>query len=104
MCIGSIPYQVKVPYGVLEVNHEKIISLREKPTYTYYSNSGIYFIHKKVRDQIPKATFYNATDLMTALIDDEKKVSHYPILGYWMDIGKYEDYVKVQEDIKHIKF
>lgn len=104
MCIGSIPYQVKVPYGVLEVEQDNVTSLREKPTYTYYSNGGIYFIKRRIKDQIPKETFYNATDLMTRLVAEKRKVTHYPILGYWMDIGRYEDYVKVQEDIKRIKF
>ncbi len=104
MCIASIPYQVKVPYGVLELNHDKIVSFREKPTYTYYSNAGIYLIKGEVRNGIPAQTHYNATDLMTTLIDSGKKVTHYPLLGYWIDIGRHEDYLRVQEDIKHITF
>jgi dTDP-glucose pyrophosphorylase len=104
MCIASIPYQVKVPYGVLELNRDTIISFKEKPTYTYYSNGGIYFMKRAVKDKVPEKTFYDATDLMVALIVAKKKITHYPILGYWIDIGKHEDYLKVQEDIKHIKF
>lgn len=104
MCIASIPYQVKVPYGVLELNHDKIVSFKEKPTYTYYSNAGIYFIRSEVRSQVPAHTFYNATDLMVSLIESEKKVAHYPLLGYWIDIGRHEDYLRVQEDVKHIRF
>jgi len=39
-----------------------------------------------------------------ALIDAGKKVIRYPIIGYWIDIGKPEDYQKVQEIAKHISY
>src|SRR5690606_31595838 len=44
MAIATIPYKVNVPYAVLEVDHSRITSFREKPVYTYYSNAGIYLI------------------------------------------------------------
>ena len=45
----------------------------------------------------------NATDLMDILLQEQKNaLTHYPILGYWLDIGKHSDYLKAQEDIKHI--
>lgn len=34
----TIPYKVNIPYAVLETIDGKIKSLKEKPTYTYYSN------------------------------------------------------------------
>ena len=39
---------------------------------------------------------------MEKLISEGKKLITYPILGYWLDIGKLDDYKKAQEDIKHI--
>ncbi len=102
--VASIPYQVNIPYAVLETDEEKVISFKEKPTYTYYSNAGIYLMKKEVINHIPKNAFYNATDLMEQLISINKKVIFYPLLGYWLDIGKHEDFKKAQEDIKHIRF
>jgi NDP-sugar pyrophosphorylase family protein len=40
---------------------------------------------------------------MALLIARGSNVSHYPILGYWIDIGRHEDYLKIQEDVKHIR-
>ena len=37
-------------------------------------------------------------------MNDKKKVLQFPILGYWLDIGRHEDYAKAQVDINHIKF
>ncbi len=98
-----VPYTVNIPYAILETNNEDVISLKEKPNLTYHSNAGIYLIKKEIVKTIPKNTFYNATDLIEQLITDHKKVIYYPIIGYWLDIGKMDDYKKAQEDIKHIK-
>lgn len=104
MSIASIPYSVKVPYAVLETNDRQIHAFTEKPEYTYYSNAGIYFIKTALKSEIPYNSFFNATDLMQQLINQGKCVCHYPLLGYWLDIGKHQDYIKAQEDIKHINF
>lgn len=104
MMIATVPYQVQIPYAVLETNdNNNILSFKEKPTYTYYSNAGIYLVKKSLLALIPKNSFYNATDLIEELIKQNKKVVSYSILGYWLDIGRHEDYRKANEDIKHIK-
>ena len=104
MAVASVPYHVVVPYAVLEKEENNIISFREKPTFTYYSNAGIYLIKKEMLKMIPVAKHFNATDFMQELINQGKKVIQYPILGYWLDIGRHEDFTKAQEDIKHIHF
>lgn len=104
MGVASIPYDVTIPYGVIETNNNYVSSLKEKPTYTYYSNAGIYLIKSSCINEIPKKTFYNATDLIEKLLRENRKVLNYPIRNYWLDIGKPIDFEKAQEDIKHIKF
>jgi len=104
LSVVTIPYDVKIPYAVLETNNNEVLSFKEKPTYTYYSNGGIYLMKKEVLNLIPKNAFFNATDLMEALIQKNFKVHSYPLRGYWLDIGKHEDFKQAQEDINHIKF
>jgi dTDP-glucose pyrophosphorylase len=102
--VVTIPYKVSVPYAVLETSNGEIRSFKEKPTYTYYSNGGIYLMKKEVLDYLPKENHFNATDLMEKLINENRKVVSYPLLGYWLDIGKHEDFAKAQIDINNIKF
>ncbi len=104
MQVVTVPYHVDVPYAVMNINDmEDVISLSEKPRYTYYSNAGIYIFKKELISLIPNDCAFDATHFMEALISNGKKLSSYPILGYWLDIGRIEDYYKAQEDIKHIK-
>lgn len=101
--VACIPYQVNVPYAVMETQDKMVIGFKEKPTFTHYSNAGIYLMKKGVIDLIPKNQAFNATDLMEQLIEQGKKVVAYPLVGYWLDIGKHEDFQKAQQDIKQIK-
>lgn len=104
LSVVTIPYQVNIPYAVLETSDRHVKSFKEKPTYTYYSNGGIYLIKKEVLDSIPKGEFFNATDLMEKLINNQSKVISYPLVGYWLDIGKQEDFEQAQIDIHKVKF
>ena len=102
--VVSIPYKVNVPYAVLETNEREITNFKEKPSYTYYSNGGIYLMKKSALKYIPEGSFYDATDLMEKLIKENKKIISYPLAGYWLDVGKHEDFEKAQRDINQIKF
>ncbi|MEX1211418.1 MAG: nucleotidyltransferase family protein [Balneolaceae bacterium] len=100
--VVTIPYKVDIPYAVLETSNGHVMSFKEKPTYTYYSNGGIYLMKREITDRIPKNAFFDTTDLMENLIEDGKKVISYPLNGYWLDIGKPEDFEKAQEDINRL--
>jgi len=102
--VATIPYNINVPYAILETNDNLIQSFREKPTYTYFANAGIYLIKKELCSKIPKDQFYNATDLLEYLLDNKYKVTSFPLRGYWLDIGKHDDYIKAQADIEFITF
>ncbi|WP_310594309.1 nucleotidyltransferase family protein [Flavobacterium sp.] len=104
LAVLTIPYQVAIPYAVLETEKGEVKSFKEKPTYTYYSNGGIYLMKREMLAYIPKNNFFNATDLMQELIQINKKIISYPFSGYWLDVGKHEDFEKAQTDINNIKF
>jgi len=62
MSVAAIPYSVSVPYGILELEDRNIKGLREKPTYNYFANGGIYLVKRKLFDLIPDNAFFDATD------------------------------------------
>jgi dTDP-glucose pyrophosphorylase len=103
MAVASFPYIVSVPYGVLNTENTNVISFSEKPTFSYQASAGIYLIKRELIKYVPKDTFYNVTDLMDLLISKSKKIVYFPIVGYWIDIGKLEDYKKAQEYVKYLE-
>lgn len=103
MSVAAIPYDVSIPYGILDLDGRNIQGLLEKPKYTYYANAGIYLIKRKALDEIPADTFFNATDLVEKLIAEGKKVIRYPLNGTWIDIGNPQEYQKANDLVKHLK-
>lgn len=103
MSVAAVPYNVNIPYGIFELeNTREIKGIKEKPCFYYYANAGIYLIKRELLDAVPKDTFYDATDFMEKLIKLGKKVIRFPIAGYWVDIGKPEDFKSVQEFARNI--
>lgn len=104
MGIASIPYSVNIPYAIFEKEENEVKAFKEKPNFTHFANAGIYIVKKKWLLDIPKNTFYDMTDLIQQILDKKGKIIHNPLIGYWIDIGKHDDYEKAQEVVKHIKW
>lgn len=97
MCIATTPYDVSIPYGIMEFRNGQVKCIKEKPVFNYYANAGIYLIKKSVLDLIPEGRVFDATDLVNALAANGGKVVHFPINGIWIDIGSFEEYQKACE-------
>ena len=102
MSVAAVPYNVSIPYGILDLDGRNIKGLQEKPKYNYYANAGIYLIKRRALDEIPSETFFNATDLVEKLIGEGKKVIRYPLNGTWIDIGNPQEYQKAKDLVKHL--
>lgn len=104
MSIAAVPYSVSIPYGIFDIEGAReITGVREKPSYHYYANAGIYLLKREVLNLIPDDTFFNATDLMEMLIAQNRSVIRFPLSGYWIDIGKPEDFKRVQDFAQHMQ-
>lgn len=103
MSIAAVPYTVSIPYGICDLDGRDVKGIVEKPTYNYYANAGIYMLHREVLDTIPENEFYNATDLIDALVKNGNKVIRYPLKGTWIDIGTLSEYQKAKDLAKHMK-
>ncbi|WP_299666343.1 nucleotidyltransferase family protein [uncultured Polaribacter sp.] len=102
MVVASTEYKIDVPYAVFESSDYRVNAFKEKPTYIYHSNAGVYLFNKDLISKIPKNKYYDITDLMDEIVSTGGKLLHNPIRGYWIDIGKPIDYKNAQEFVKHI--
>lgn len=102
MSVASVPYKINMPFAVLETAENRVLAFSEKPEYTYYTNAGIYLMKREVLSRIPKNSHYHATDLMQEILNNKEKLTKYSIHGFWMDIGRKEDFQRAQQEIKHL--
>lgn len=96
--------EVPINLGVLELNKDgKIVNYIEKPTLKYKVSMGIYAFNKNILNYIDRGRYLDLPDLIKTLIQKDENVSGYMFEGYWMDIGRHEDYSKVLEEFESMK-
>lgn len=100
MCVRE--HDVQVPYGVVKVKDHAIESIVEKPMQRVFVNAGIYILNPSVVETIPKNAFFDMPDLFDDMIKRKKKTAAFPILEYWIDIGKIEDFRKADGEFYQI--
>ena len=95
----------KIDYGVLESNDQnKLIKFNEKPSYEFLVSMGVYMVNRKVVEYIPEKTFFGFDHLMNLLIKKSEFPSIFEYGGYWLDIGRPDDYEKAVNDIESKTF
>lgn len=88
---------IKVPFGVVEVCNNKVVSIKEKPFNSYSVNAGIYLLEPTVLNSINEGEFLDMTTLLTNLLDRQNKIAAYELEDSWVDIGHVEDYTRIDK-------
>jgi NDP-sugar pyrophosphorylase family protein len=92
---------VKIDFGVVEVDKNNLfLKWNEKPVYNYLVSMGIYLFEPEALKSLPESGFINLPDFIKKMHDEEKKLSSYLHNGYWLDIGRPEDYEKACKDFE----
>ena len=100
MCVREYDYQV--PYGVIETQGSRIVSIEEKPIHKFFVNAGIYILSPQVFEYIPKNEFYDMPTLFDDIIKDKLTTVSFPIHEYWLDIGRMSDFEQAQNEYSEI--
>jgi dTDP-glucose pyrophosphorylase len=96
MCVREHEHQV--PYGVIDLNDNRIARVVEKPVYRYWVNGGIYALSPQALDFVPKDEFFDMPTLVDHLIERQLNVSAFQMQDYWLDIGQMPDFEQAQTD------
>jgi len=104
LTVGVREYDFQVPYGVVETQDARVIRVNEKPVYKFFVNAGIYLLEPALEEFIPAAERFDMTDLIEQLVAAGRTVVSFPIMEYWLDIGRLADYERAQEDVKSGKY
>ena len=95
-------YELQVPYGVVNINDGRVISIEEKPTHKFFVSAGIYMLSPEVLDYVPKNELFDMPALFEKLINLSKNVVSFPVMEYWLDIGRMEEYQRANEEYKEV--
>ena len=97
LTVGVRKYDLQVPFGVVDCDDVRITKIEEKPCHSYFINAGTYLLEPSAWDRITEGAKFDMTDLIRVLLEAGETVVGFPIMEYWIDVGRHEDYAKAQE-------
>lgn len=103
LTVGVRQYDFQVPYGVVQCDGAEVRGVEEKPTLNFFVNAGIYLLEPSAHQSIPRDRKFDMTDLIEKLRTEKRRVVAFPVVEYWLDIGRHVDYEQAQEDVKQWK-
>ena len=83
-------YQLKHPYGVIELNGDRITSVVEKPSVVDTINAGSYVFRWSALELVPDGQAFEMPELLNTAIDSGCSVRAYPFAGTWLAIDGME--------------
>lgn len=92
-------HEVQVPYGVFETDGQHVLSIKEKPTFQYFVNAGIYVVSPTIIHDMQALKYIDMTTILKQEIDSGSKINLFHIFEYWRDIGGIAELEKTRMEI-----
>lgn len=93
-----------IDYGVLQVDASNTLTgFSEKPTIQHLVSMGVYAVNRSVMSLVPTGRPYGFDTLMYDLLARGDQVTVHPYAGYWLDIGRPDDYMQAIEEFDQRK-
>ncbi|GAB2947611.1 nucleotidyltransferase family protein [Micromonospora polyrhachis] len=103
MTVATFQRNVKIDFGVLAVENERIVEFQEKPTLDYRVSMGVYGLSAKTVAAYPEGLVFGFDHLVLDLLDQGNPPASYDFDGYWLDIGRPEDYDEANRRFESLK-
>lgn len=103
LSVATYRRDVKIDFGVLETNGQRIVSFTEKPTLSYSVSMGIYALSRKTLEPYPIGQPFGFDQLVLDLLSRQTLPAAYEFNGYWLDIGRPDDYDEANRVFDQLK-
>jgi NDP-mannose synthase len=102
--VSAYERQVTIDLGVIIQDGKcRIKDYVEKPVSTYLVSMGVYVFEPRIISYIQDNTYLDFPDLVKNLLQAGETVNFYPFSGYWLDIGRHEDYARAAEEFDQLR-
>jgi NDP-mannose synthase len=108
LTIASHRRVVRTEYGVIHLDGtpgetRRVRDFEEKPELPYIVSMGVYVLEPRALQFIEPGRRLDLPDLVTRLLGAGEQVGSYLYDGYWLDIGRHEDYEKAILEFDQVK-
>jgi NDP-sugar pyrophosphorylase family protein len=108
LTIASHRRVVRTDYGVLHVEDDgegpaRVSGFEEKPEIPYVVSMGVYVLEPRALEYIEAGEYLDLPDLVLRLLDANEPVGSYLYDGYWLDVGRHEDYERAIVEFEQLR-
>lgn len=100
MCVREYAFQV--PYGVVETEGSRLTAVIEKPVHNFFVNAGVYVVEPAALDHLPASAAFDMPQLFERITASGGTAAAFPIHEYWLDIGRFDDLERAQDDYRRV--
>lgn len=102
--VSSYLREQRIDYGTLESDADgRLRRFAEKPVVPYQVSMGVYMVSRAVLRHVPEGEPFGFDQLMLALLASEEVVRVRRFDGYWLDIGRPDDYAQAIDEFDSMK-
>ena len=95
-------YDIKVPYGVVTMDGNRITGIEEKPMHRFFVNAGVYVLEPEALSLVPHNQFFDMPDLFHRLMENGHTTMAFPVREYWLDIGQKDDFQRAGREFNQV--
>jgi len=100
LTVGVVKRSVYIDFGVVSLESDRLVDYTEKPTLDYYVSMGVYVFNPYILKRIPEGRKYDFPELVHDLIRDKMDIAVYVHDGFWLDLGRKEDFEVAQVEFE----
>ena len=92
-----------IDLGVIKADGDhRVQSYIEKPTVSHLVSMGVYVFEPQILSYIRGKGYLDFPDLVSILLREGQQVCYLPHNGYWLDIGRHDDYAQAAEQFENL--
>jgi NDP-sugar pyrophosphorylase family protein len=108
LTIATHARTIHIDYGVLHVDRngyhtDRVTNYEEKPEIGYTVSMGVYVASPRVLEYIEPGKYLDLPELVLRLIEAGEQVGSFHYEGFWLDIGRHEDYERAIDQYEELK-
>ncbi|MEV7190377.1 nucleotidyltransferase family protein [Streptomyces sp. NPDC093510] len=92
LTIATYARQVRIDFGVLTTDSERVVAFTEKPSIDYRVSMGVYGVSRDTLSSYTPGLPLGFDEVVLDLLESQTPPHAYDFDGYWLDIGRPDDY------------
>jgi NDP-sugar pyrophosphorylase family protein len=103
LTVATYRREVRIDFGVLTTREGEVVEFSEKPTLDYRVSMGVYGLSRKVLARYTPGLPLGFDELVVDLLAEDDLPREYRFDGYWLDIGRPDDYDRANAEFDGLR-